>query len=182
MTGPILPAEKTITIGANRVTVPQYYYKVIGDTAPPEKMIAFVLPSQGCSSDLRTFAVTVDRVEELTGLDFISTVPQPKQEPLERTITAENQIPAEFLQLFFCLSRHPIEFFLPEFDIFGQCRCLTASGTPMPEAFSDFSRRLVFRQDDIRMSGKRLRAEPEAEAPPGYMMNWSPMSLKRAAG
>ena len=29
--GPILPAEKTITIGANRVTVPQYYYKVIYD-------------------------------------------------------------------------------------------------------------------------------------------------------
>ena len=34
VTGPILPAEKTITIGANRVTVPQYYYKVIYDTTP----------------------------------------------------------------------------------------------------------------------------------------------------
>lgn len=81
VTGPILPAKKTITIGAN---------KVIYDTTPPEKMIGFVLPNKGSSADLRTFVVTVDRVEELTGLDFFSTVPQPKQEQLERTITVEN--------------------------------------------------------------------------------------------
>ena len=90
VTGPILPAEKTITIGANKVTVPQYYYKVIYDTTPPEKMIGFVLPNKGSSADLRTFVVTIDRVEELTGLDFFSTVPQPKQEQLESTITVEN--------------------------------------------------------------------------------------------
>lgn len=90
VTGPILPAEKTITIGANKVTVPQYYYKVIYDTTPPEKMIGFVLPNKGSNADLRTFVVTVDRVEELTGLDFFSTVPKEKQEQLERTITVEN--------------------------------------------------------------------------------------------
>ena len=90
VTGPILPSEKTITIGTNRVTVPEYYYKVIYDTTPPEKMIGFVLPNKGSSADLRTFAVTVDRVEELTGLDFFCTVPQPKQEQLEQTITVEN--------------------------------------------------------------------------------------------
>ena len=90
VTGPILPAEKTITIGASRVTVPEYYYKVIYDTTPPEKMIGFVLPNKGSKADLRTFAVTVDRVEELTGLDFFSTVPRSKQEQLERTITVES--------------------------------------------------------------------------------------------
>lgn len=90
VTGPILPKEKTITIGANRVTVPEFYYKVIYDTTPPEKMIGFVLPNKGSKADLRTFAVTVDRVEELTGLDFFSEVPQPKQEQLERTITVES--------------------------------------------------------------------------------------------
>ena len=86
VTGPVLPAEKTVTIGTSRITVPQYYYKVIYDTTPPEKMIAFVLPHQGSSADLQTFAVTVDQVEELTGLDFFSSVPQPKQEQLERTV------------------------------------------------------------------------------------------------
>ena len=90
VTGPVLPAEKTITIGANKVTVPQYYYKVIYDTTPPKKMIVFVLPNKGSSADLRTFVVTVDRVEELTGLDFFSAVPKEKQEQMERTITVEN--------------------------------------------------------------------------------------------
>ena len=90
VTGPVFPAEKTVAVGANRVTVPRYYYKVIYDTTPPEKMIAFVLPNEGSSADLRTFAVTVDRVEELTGLDFFSAIPQPKQERLERTITVES--------------------------------------------------------------------------------------------
>ena len=90
VTGPILPAEKSVTIGANHVTVPQYFYKAVYDTTPPEKMIAFVLPNEGTSADLRTFAVTVDRVEELTGLDFFSALPQPEQERLERTVTAES--------------------------------------------------------------------------------------------
>ena len=90
VTGPILPAEKTITIGANKVSVPQYYYKVIYDTTPPEKTIGFVLPNKGSSADLRTFVVTVDKVEDLTGLDFFSAVPKEKQEQMERTITVEN--------------------------------------------------------------------------------------------
>ena len=90
VTGPILPSEKTVTIGANQVTVPEYFYKVIYDTTSPEKMIAFVLPNRGSNADLRSFAVTVDYVEELTGLDFFCNVPQPKQEQLERTITVEN--------------------------------------------------------------------------------------------
>lgn len=86
VTGPILPAEKTITIGVNDVTVPQYFYKVIYDTTSPEKMIAFVLPNRGSNADLRTFVVTVDYVEELTGLDFFPLLPQPLQEELESSI------------------------------------------------------------------------------------------------
>jgi len=71
--------------------VSEYYYKVIYDTTTPEKMIGFILPNKGRSADLRTFAVTVDRVESLTGLDFFCTVPQPKQEQLERTISVESR-------------------------------------------------------------------------------------------
>ena len=86
VTGPILPSEKTVTIGANQVTVPEYFYKVIYDTTSPEKMIAFVLPNRGSNADLRTFVVTVDYVEELTGLDFFPLLPQPLQEELESSI------------------------------------------------------------------------------------------------
>ena len=34
--------------------------------------------------------MTVDKEEEITGLNFFSSVPQPEQEELERTITVES--------------------------------------------------------------------------------------------
>lgn len=70
VTGPILSKEKTLTIGANKVTVPTHYYKVILDLTPPRKMIGFILPNEGSDKPLAAFAVTVDEVEKATGLDF----------------------------------------------------------------------------------------------------------------
>ena len=90
VTRPILPKTKTVTIGGNRVTVPTHYYKVIYDRTPPEKMIGFILPNEGSNRPLRDFAVTVDAVEDATGLNFFSTVPQPKQEQLESTISVQD--------------------------------------------------------------------------------------------
>ena len=87
VTGPILPKEKTITIGTNQVTVPTHYYKVIFDLTPPQKMIGFILPNEGCDEPLATFSVTVDAVEKATGLNFFSRVPKEEQKRLERTIS-----------------------------------------------------------------------------------------------
>ena len=86
VTGPILPKTKTITIGANKVTVPDAYYKVVYDRTPPEKMIGFILPNAGSSKSLQDFSVTVDAVEQATGLDFFNLLPQPQQEQLECSI------------------------------------------------------------------------------------------------
>ena len=87
VTGPILPKEKTVTIGANKVTVPTHYYKVIFDLTSPQKMIAFILPNEGNDKLLREFAVSVDAVEKATGLNFFSKDPKEEQERLERTIS-----------------------------------------------------------------------------------------------
>ena len=89
VTGPILPKKKSVTIGANKVTVPTHYYKVIFDLTPPQKMIGFILPNEGSNEPLTTFAVTVDAVEEATGLNFFSKVPKEEQERLERTISVK---------------------------------------------------------------------------------------------
>ena len=86
----IFPAIKTVTIGGNKVTVPTHYYKVIYDRTPPEKMIGFILPNEGSNKHLQDFAVTVDAVEDATGLNFFSLVPQPKQEQLESTISVRD--------------------------------------------------------------------------------------------
>lgn len=89
VTGPILPKEKTLTIGANQVTVPTHYYKVIFDLTPPYKMIGFILPNEGSHKPLYTFAVTADAVEKATGLDFFSKLPKKQQEKLESSISIE---------------------------------------------------------------------------------------------
>ena len=87
VTGPILPKKKTVTIGANQVTVPTHYYKVIFELTPTRKMIGFILPNEGSDRPLEDFAVTVDVVEKATGLDFFSALPKAVQERLESTIS-----------------------------------------------------------------------------------------------
>lgn len=89
VTGPVLPKEKSITIGNNKVTVPGRYYKVVYDLTPPQKMIGFIIPNSGSTRPLQDFAVTVDAVEKETGLDFFSLVPRHEQDRLESTITLD---------------------------------------------------------------------------------------------
>ena len=83
VTGPIVTEDDTKAIGPNKVRVPGFYYKVIYDETPPEKMIAFILPSKGSKKALDSFVVSVDEVEEATGLDFFSALPKETQERLE---------------------------------------------------------------------------------------------------
>jgi len=85
VTGPIIsPGHKTI---GNKVAVPQYYYKVIFDISPPSfKMIAFILENKGCNQPLKTFVVTVNEVEKITGLDFFSELPDIIEDKLEKEV------------------------------------------------------------------------------------------------
>ena len=72
-------------IGTNNVTIPKYYYKVV--YAPDsEKMIAFVLPNKKSSSTLQSFVVSVDEVEQLTGIDFYTQL----DDALENTLEANS--------------------------------------------------------------------------------------------
>ncbi len=68
VTGPIFK-DNLGSIGANNVTVPGYYYKVV--YAPnSDKMIAFIMPNQKIKDPLDTYIQSVDSVEMLTGIDF----------------------------------------------------------------------------------------------------------------
>lgn len=71
VTGPVLSGGPYKTIGENEVSVPDYYYKVVLDYDGDEfKAIGFVLPNEKCTKKLTDYAVSVDEVERLTGLDF----------------------------------------------------------------------------------------------------------------
>lgn len=84
-TGPVL-TEFIDTIGvSNKVPVPKYYYKVLLDCVGPDyKMAAFILPNEKSDKPLYDFVVTVDSLEELTGIDFYPALPDVLEKELER--------------------------------------------------------------------------------------------------
>lgn len=89
VTGPVL--NKIFkTIGENKVSVPDYYYKIVLDIEKPEiKAIAFLLKNERSSAPLKSFTVSIDYVEQLTGLDFFPGMPDEMEVPLESKITPE---------------------------------------------------------------------------------------------
>lgn len=83
VTGPVLTDGPYKTIGANKVSVPNYYYKVILDYYGSEKKaIGFVL-KQDSKGKLESFAVSVDDVEKLTGIDFFPLLDDAEEKQLE---------------------------------------------------------------------------------------------------
>ena len=79
-TGPILNGQCGSIPGA--ITIPCAFYKIAFQQGTNPKMIGFILNNSGSSNSLKSFAVSVDEIEQKTGIDFF---PQ-----LEDTI--ENQL------------------------------------------------------------------------------------------
>ena len=71
VTGPVMADSPHETIGGNEVAIPNQYCKVVLDYKEPGlKAIGFILPNESSSQPLSVFAVSVDRVERASGLDF----------------------------------------------------------------------------------------------------------------
>ncbi len=63
------------------------YYKVILDYHKgKEKMIGFVMRNEGSKNSLESFAVSVDSVEVLTGIDFFPLLEDTLEMKLEKLI------------------------------------------------------------------------------------------------
>ena len=83
VTGPVFTSDMT-TIGKNKVAVPVAYYKVILDYLEPElKAIAFVIPNEASQLPLQHFAVSINQVEQITGLDFFPLLADTLESKLE---------------------------------------------------------------------------------------------------
>ena len=86
VTGPVL-APGLQAIGANKVAVPNYFYKVILDyTQPSIKGIGFIIPNIGSKEQLQHFAVTIDSVEKFTGINFFPSLPDEQEKIIEKTL------------------------------------------------------------------------------------------------
>lgn len=89
-TGPVF-LNNTSSIGKNKVAVPQYYYKVILDYKQPDiKGIGFILKNEGSDKNISEFAVTIDSVEKLTGIDFYTALPDVEENIIERQANYKN--------------------------------------------------------------------------------------------
>lgn len=89
ITGPVLH-DGLPTIGENKVSVPEFYFKALCDLKPPEiKMIAFLLPNRGSSEEPEKFAISVDSLEIITGADFFYSLPDRLEESLESECNPE---------------------------------------------------------------------------------------------
>lgn len=72
--GPIYNREKSSTIGADRVAVPNAFFKIIIDTVTGETM-AFIMKHEPSQESLSTFITSVPEVQRQTGVQF----PMPKR-------------------------------------------------------------------------------------------------------
>ncbi len=83
VTGPVL-ANGLPSIGPDKVSVPNYYYKVILEyNSKGTKGIGFVLPNEASLATLKSFAVSIDSVEHLTGIDFFPKLPDEQENKIE---------------------------------------------------------------------------------------------------
>ena len=83
ITGGVLKGHMK-TIGDEDVSVPNQFYKVLIDNNTGQtKMIAFLMPHKDSNEPLYKFVVSVDEIEELTGVDFFAELDDNIENKLE---------------------------------------------------------------------------------------------------
>jgi len=84
ITGGVLESNLK-TIGEEGVSVPDYFYKVLFDVSNDKpRMIAFLVPHKKSDRPLYEFVVSVDELEELTGIDFFHHLPDEIENQIEK--------------------------------------------------------------------------------------------------
>jgi len=90
VTGGVLKGEME-TIGDEKVSVPNQFYKVLIDTNwGTTKMIAFLIPHKDSNQPLYKFVVSVDDIEKLTGIDFFPELEDAIENKLEASSSYKN--------------------------------------------------------------------------------------------
>lgn len=86
VTGGVLK-EGLETIGENQVSIPEYFYKVVLDYEKPVfKGIGFILANKKSGMPLEKYAVSIDSVEQLTGIDFYYSLPDSIEDSIESIV------------------------------------------------------------------------------------------------
>lgn len=81
VTGGVL-SDNLKSIGKENVSVPNYFYKVLL-SKDGSKMIGFLVPHENSGKPLYEFVVSVDEIEQMTGIDFYSNLSDEIENRLE---------------------------------------------------------------------------------------------------
>ncbi len=86
VTGGVLESD-LIEIGDEDVDVPRTFYKIVMRGSPDEsQVLAFLIPAKESQEPLEHFLVSVDAIEEKTGIDFFKDQPQAWQTAVEAKV------------------------------------------------------------------------------------------------
>ena len=79
------------TIGKDKVAVPNQFYKIILDNNTGNtKVLAFLLPHKDSNKPLYEFVTSVDKIENLTGIDFFSELSDDIENKIEASSDYKN--------------------------------------------------------------------------------------------
>lgn len=85
ITGPVL--ERGLPpLNHSGVSVPSLYYKIVLSLNGKPKMIGFLFENYGSKQPLRKFAVSVDSIEQMTGIDFFPALADDLESQLESQV------------------------------------------------------------------------------------------------
>lgn len=85
--GPIFNSKKPATIGKRKnmkIAVPDRFFKVVLMMEPQPKAIGFIYPNEATNKEMRSYSVSVDEVERITGIDFYHNLPDDIERKVER--------------------------------------------------------------------------------------------------
>ena len=84
--GPLFTKEPIKYIPETHVAIPDAYFKVVcAPYTDQARAIAFVFPNNKASKHPREYVVTIDSVEKMTGMDFLSQLPDEIENEIEKT-------------------------------------------------------------------------------------------------
>lgn len=82
--GPVITDEMPRTIGRSQVRVPERFFKVVmAPFAETPRAIGFIIPNSYTDEGLEAMSYTVDDVEQITGYDFFSCIPDSIESRME---------------------------------------------------------------------------------------------------
>ena len=88
--GPIFYKNSKKTIGKNRVSVPDAFFKVVLCMTGEPKAIGFIYKNGDGNRPKGDYANSVDEVERITGIDFFPTLPDEIEDKVEATCNPDD--------------------------------------------------------------------------------------------